>query len=109
MRDLVIETHSLQKQYGRTSAVDGLEMRVERGSVYGFLGRNGAGKTTTLRMLAGLQQATSGAAHVLGMEAKRDQISILQRPGFVIDTTLLPSMTGKDLLRFNRGFFPKWQ
>src|SRR5580698_829461 len=109
MSELVVETHALTKRYGSLAAVDALEMRVERGSIYGFLGRNGAGKTTTLRMLAGLQQATSGSATVLGLEAKRNQLDILRRTGFVIDTTLIPSMTGKDLVRFNRGFFPQWQ
>jgi ABC-2 type transport system ATP-binding protein len=108
MSELVVETHELTKRYGSLAAVDGLEMRVERGSVYGFIGRNGAGKTTTLRMLAGLSAATSGSARVLGMEAGRDQIAILERTGFVIDTMLLPWMTGKDLVRFNSGFFPRW-
>ncbi len=108
MSELVVETHALTKRYGSLAAVDGLEMRVEQGSVYGFLGRNGAGKTTTLRMLAGLSKATSGTARVLGMEAGRDQLAVLERTGFVIDMTLLPSMTGKDLVRFNRGFFPRW-
>jgi ABC-type multidrug transport system ATPase subunit len=109
MSELVVETHALTKRYGSLAAVDGLDMRVERGSVYGFLGRNGAGKTTTLRMLAGLAKATSGTARVLGMEAGRDQLAVLERTGFVIDMTLLPSMTGKDLVRFNRGFFPQWR
>ncbi len=68
MSDLVIETHSLHKQYGSTHAVDGLEMHVPRGSVYGFLGRNGAGKTTTIRLLAGLIQPTGGHARVLDLD-----------------------------------------
>jgi ABC-2 type transport system ATP-binding protein len=109
MSEFVVETRGLTKIYGRLAAVDGLNMRVERGSIYGFIGRNGAGKTTTLRMLAGLTKASSGTARVLGMEARRDQIGILERTGFVIDTILLPWMTGRDLVRFNRGFFPAWQ
>jgi ABC-2 type transport system ATP-binding protein len=109
MSEYVVETRALTKRYGSLTAVDGLEMRVERGSVYGFLGRNGAGKTTTLRMLAGLQQASSGTARVVGLEAGRDQTEILRRTGFVIDSTLFPSMTGNDLVRFNRGFFSQWQ
>jgi ABC-2 type transport system ATP-binding protein len=108
MSNLVIETHSLHKQYGHTQAVDGLEMRVPRGSVYGFLGRNGAGKTTTIRLLAGLIQPTAGQARVLGLEPRTDRIAILQRTSFVIDRVLLPSMTGDDLVRFNRSFFPRW-
>ena len=67
MSELVVETRSLAKRYDgyrnkSVTAVDGLNMRVERGSIYGFLGRNGAGKTTTIRMLAGLAKATSGSA-----------------------------------------------
>jgi ABC-2 type transport system ATP-binding protein len=108
MSDLVIETHSLQKQYGRTHAVDGLEMHVPRGSVYGFLGRNGAGKTTTIRLLAGLVQPSGGHARVLDLDPRTDRIAILERTSFVIDKMLLPSMTGNELVRFNRGFFPRW-
>jgi ABC-2 type transport system ATP-binding protein len=108
MSDLVIETHSLQKQYGNTRAVDGLEMHVPRGSVYGFLGRNGAGKTTTIRLLAGLIEPGAGNARVLDLDPRTDRIAVLERTSFVIDKMLLPSMTGNDLVRFNRGFFPRW-
>jgi ABC-type multidrug transport system ATPase subunit len=108
MTDLAIQTHALTKHYGSLAALDRVNMHVEPGSIYGFLGRNGAGKTTALRILAGLAPATSGSAHVLGLEAGRDNIAILLRTGFVIDKMLLPYMTGRDLLRFNRGFFPTW-
>ena len=113
MSELVVETRSLVKRYGGSgrgavAAVDGLNMRVERGSIYGFLGRNGAGKTTTIRVLAGLAKATGGSAHVLGLDAARDPVAILERTGFVIDKMLLPSMNGNDLVRFNRGFFPRF-
>jgi len=109
MSDLIVEAQALTKRYGSLAAVDGLNMRVEQGAIYGLIGRNGAGKTTALRILAGLIQATSGTARVLGMEVQRDQTAILKRTGFVIDPVLLPWMTGKDLLRFNRGFFPHWR
>jgi ABC-2 type transport system ATP-binding protein len=113
MSELVVETRSLVKRYGGPgsrpiAAVDGLNMRVERGSIYGFLGRNGTGKTTTLRVLAGLAKATSGSARVLGRDPSQDSVAILERTGFVIDKMLLPSMNGNDLIRFNRGFFPGW-
>jgi ABC-2 type transport system ATP-binding protein len=106
MTDLAIQTNALTKHYGSLAALDRVNMHVERGSIYGFLGRNGAGKTTTIRILAGLAPATSGSAQVLGFEAGRDSIAILQRTGFVIDKMLLPYMTGRQLLRFNQGFFP---
>src|SRR5216684_2378962 len=63
----VVETHSLSKKFGSGAlAVDGVDMSVRRGEVYGFLGPNGAGKTTTLKMLVGLIGATSGTATVAG-------------------------------------------
>lgn len=108
MSDLAIETHALGKQYGPLAALDRVHLHVERGSIYGFLGRNGAGKTTAIRIMAGLAQPTSGTARVLGFEAGRDRIAILERTGFVIDKMLLPYMTGRELVRFNKGFFPAW-
>ena len=108
MSDLAIETHALTKHYGTLAALERVTMHVERGSIYGFLGRNGAGKTTAIRILAGLAEPTSGAARVLGFEAGPDRVAILQRTGFVIEKILLPYMTGRELLRFNRGFFPGW-
>lgn len=108
MSDLAIETYALTKHYGSLAALERVTMHVERGSIYGFLGRNGAGKTTAIRILAGLAEPTSGAARVLGFEAGPDRVAILQRTGFVIEKMLLPYMTGRELLRFNRGFFPAW-
>jgi ABC-2 type transport system ATP-binding protein len=106
--ELAIETHALSKQFGPLVALSRVNMHVERGSIYGFLGRNGAGKTTAIRILAGLSPATSGNARVLGLEAGRDCIAILERTGFVIEKMLFPYMTGRELLRFNKGFFPAW-
>jgi ABC-2 type transport system ATP-binding protein len=108
MNDLAIETHSLHKHYGDIHAVDGLDMHVPSGAVYGFLGRNGAGKTTTIRLLAGLAHASGGEMRVLGLDPRTDSPAILERTGLVVDKMLLPSMTGNDLVRFNRGFFPRW-
>jgi ABC-2 type transport system ATP-binding protein len=108
MNDLAIETHALHKHYGDVHAVDGLDLHVPRGAVYGFLGRNGAGKTTTIRMLAGLAHPSGGQMRVLGLDPRTDSVAILERTGLVIDKMLIPSMTGNDLVRFNRGFFPLW-
>jgi ABC-2 type transport system ATP-binding protein len=108
MSDLAIETNALHKSYGHLRAVDGVDLRVPRGAVYGFLGRNGAGKTTTIRMLAGLAHSTSGELRVLDLDPMKDRVAMLSRAGFTIDRTLIPSMTGSDLVRFNRGFFPDW-
>lgn len=108
MSDLAIETQSMHKHYGTLHAVKGLDLHVPAGSIYGFMGRNGAGKTTTIRLLAGLVRATSGQVRVLGLDPQVDRVAMLGRTGFVIDKMLLPSMTGEDMVRFNRGFFPRW-
>uniref|UniRef100_A0A7V4XRS1 ABC transporter ATP-binding protein n=1 Tax=Acidobacterium capsulatum TaxID=33075 RepID=A0A7V4XRS1_9BACT len=112
MTELAVHTQSLSKHYRTlrsvTRAVDGLTMQVPRGSIYGFLGRNGAGKTTALRMLAGLARPTAGSAVVLGLDPQRETVAVLHRTGFVIEKTLFPAMTGEELLRFQRGFFPGW-
>ncbi|MFE0022812.1 ABC transporter ATP-binding protein [Amycolatopsis sp. NPDC059021] len=63
-----VETHGLTKRYGASTAVDGLDISVRAGEVYGFLGPNGAGKTTTLRMLLGLIRPTAGTLRLLGRE-----------------------------------------
>ena len=63
---LAIKTTGLTKRYDGVPAVDGLDLRVERGELYGFLGPNGAGKTTTIRMALGLIHPTSGEVEVLG-------------------------------------------
>ena len=68
MYSLAIETHGLVKRFGHRPAVDGIDLAVPRGSVFGFLGPNGSGKTTTIRLLLGLATANSGDISVLGKE-----------------------------------------
>lgn len=109
MSDYAITTSGLTKIYGETRAVDGLDLHVPRGSIYGFLGRNGAGKTTTIRMLMGLARPASGAASILGLNWPLDGLAILSRTGYVAEKKLLfDSMTGNELARFNRPYFPRW-
>jgi daunorubicin resistance ABC transporter ATP-binding subunit len=72
MSDLAIETHGLAKIYGETRAVDGVDLAIARGGVYGFLGPNGAGKTTTIRMLATLIAPDAGGGTVLGHDIVRE-------------------------------------
>ncbi len=70
--DLAVEAHGLVKHFGTTKAVDGIDLAVRAGSVYGILGPNGAGKTTLVRMLATLLRPDAGAATVLGRDVVRD-------------------------------------
>lgn len=110
MSEAAIVTDGLTKVYGKLRAVDGLELRVPAGSVYGFLGRNGAGKTTTMRVLLGLARATSGSARVLGLEVGRDQVAILERTAFVSERKVLYDyLTPAEIVYFTAGFYPQWQ
>ncbi len=99
-----IETHELTKAYGEVRALDGIDLQVAEGSIFGFLGPNGAGKTTTLRILTGLARPTSGEARVLGQlvgpGATSGDVGFLPDvPGFY------PWMTAEELLRFVGGLF----
>jgi len=95
----VIETRGLSKRYARdVLAVDGLELRVRQGEVYGFLGPNGAGKTTTLRMLSGLLHPTSGSATVVGQPPGSP--AGLAKLGAMVETpAFYPYLSGRDNLR----------
>ncbi|HEX6290708.1 MAG TPA: ABC transporter ATP-binding protein [Herpetosiphonaceae bacterium] len=80
-----IETANLTKRYGRTLALDDLNLRVPPGTIYGFVGPNGAGKTTTLRMLAGLLEPSSGEIRLLGQRLDRDGRASQRLIGYMPD------------------------
>ena len=95
----VIEVRGLVKTFGRTTALDGLDLSVREGEVHGFLGPNGAGKSTTIRVLLGLLRADSGAASVLGMDPWRDATELHRRLAYVPgDVVLWPSLTGGEVV-----------
>jgi ABC-2 type transport system ATP-binding protein len=92
----VIDTSGLTKTYGATPAVVDLDLRIERGEVFGFLGPNGAGKTTTIRMLLALQRPTAGRAAVHGLDPLRDGVEIHRRTGYLPgDLELYPRLTAR--------------
>jgi len=108
----VIETQDLRKTFGKQSAVDGLNLRVPRGSIYGFLGKNGAGKTTTIELLLNIVRPSGGRASVFGIPVTdlARSTEIRQRVGFVSeDKGLYPYMTVGQMIRFTRPFFPGWR
>ncbi|MCX2969740.1 MULTISPECIES: ABC transporter ATP-binding protein [Streptomyces] len=99
-----VEARGLSKRYrGGQLAVDGLDLRVPRGSVFGFLGPNGSGKTTTIRMLLGLIEPTAGTAALLGRPMPRDARRVLPAVGALIEgPALYGFLTGRDnLARFD--------
>ncbi|SDI43599.1 ABC transporter ATP-binding protein [Nonomuraea jiangxiensis] len=107
-----IAVSGLVKTYGRTRALDGLDLTVAAGEVHGFLGPNGAGKSTTIRVLLGLIRATSGSARLLGGDPWADAVTLHRRLAYVPgDVELWPNLTGGeaiDLLgRLRGGLDPK--
>lgn len=102
-----ITVSGLHKAFGRTRALDGLDLTVETGEVHGFLGPNGSGKSTTIRVLLGLLRADSGAARVLGQDPWADAVALHRRLAYVPgDVELWPGLTGGeaiDLLARLRG------
>ncbi|MBK9100233.1 MAG: ABC transporter ATP-binding protein [Austwickia sp.] len=96
-----IEVESLVKTYDGHRVLDGVDLSVASGSVFGFLGRNGAGKTTTLRILLGLARPDGGSARVLGRDVTRAGVDLRAEIGFLPDVPgFYPWMTGAEFLRF---------
>ncbi len=94
-----ITISGLVKTFGRTRALDGLDLTVRSGEVLGFLGPNGSGKTTTLRCLLGLLRPDAGEASVLGMDPWRDAVALHRRLAYVPgDVSLWPNLTGGEVI-----------
>ncbi|HEY7401022.1 MAG TPA: ABC transporter ATP-binding protein [Actinomycetota bacterium] len=112
----VIEVEGLRKEYrrlrgGRTVAVDGLDLEVPEGGVYGFLGPNGAGKTTTIRCLLGLVRPTAGRLRLLGAEVPGGLPTTIARVGSIVEApALFPRFSGRrnlELLGRLQGIGPR--
>ena len=99
MSEIVIETKQLTKQYGTQKSVAKLNIHVQRGRIYGLLGRNGAGKTTTMKMLLGLTQPTSGKVSIWGKSLSGNEKKLLPRIGSLIESPgFYPNLTGTENL-----------
>ena len=94
-----IDVTGLVKSFGRTRALDGMDLSVAPGEVHGFLGPNGAGKTTTLRVLLGLLRADAGTARLLGGDPWRDATALHRRIAYLPgDVTLWPNLSGGEVI-----------
>jgi len=103
MTDRAIETHDLTKRYGDETAVEGLELAIPAGSVYGFLGPNGAGKTTTMRMLTTLTEPSGGTATVAGVDVT-DRDAVVADIGYLPEEPPLHAeLTAREQLRYMAG------
>jgi ABC-2 type transport system ATP-binding protein len=95
-----VETHGLTKRFGSNVAVNGVELRVPRGSAFGYLGPNGAGKTTLIRTLLGLTGANGGTMSLLGIPVPAERSRALASVGAIVDEPRFhPHLTGRDNLR----------
>ena len=97
----MIRLTNLTKRYGTFTAVDGIDLEVPSGELFGFLGPNGAGKTTTLRMIAGILKPTSGVVEIGGDDLERKPRKAKTRMGFIPDRPFVyDKLTGAEFLRF---------
>lgn len=101
MPPLAIRTRGLTRRFGEFTAVDGIDLEVPEGSLYGFLGPNGAGKSTTIACLTGLLSPTGGSIEILGRDFERHEVDVKRRVGVVPeDLALFDRLTGAENLAF---------
>ncbi|MGN6770000.1 MAG: ABC transporter ATP-binding protein [Rhizobiaceae bacterium] len=97
----VVEANGLTKRYGSTVAVNGLDLRIEAGEVFGLLGPNGSGKTTTILMLLGLTEPSSGTVRVFGHDPLRDPLAVKREVGYMPDAVgFYDQLTARENLRY---------
>ena len=102
--ETVIEARGLVKDFGRTRALDGLDLSVAPGEVHGFLGPNGAGKSTTLRILLGLIRPTAGTVRVFGIDPWTDPVAVHRDVAYVPgDVSLWPNLSGGEVIDLLTG------
>jgi len=105
----LLEARGLKRHYGNVPAVDGVDLNVRSGEIYGFLGINGAGKTTTIRILMGIIAAEAGSMRLLGETKRRTTIKQKRQIGYVSqEQNFYPWMTCRGLGRFVGSFYPTW-
>jgi ABC-2 type transport system ATP-binding protein len=102
----VIDTQELTKTYKGVNALQGLNLKVPKNSIFGFLGPNGAGKSTTIKMLLGLTRPTSGKALIFGKDITRESLPVRRKVGYLAqDPRYYEHMTARQTLRYTARFF----
>ena len=103
---IAVEAHGLTRRFGHVIAVDGAELSIPRGRIYGFLGPNGSGKSTTLRMLCGLLKPTSGTIRVLGLDIPKQSESLRVLMGYMTQRfSLWEDLTARENLEFMANIY----
>lgn len=99
--EYILETHNLEKRYKNFKAISNLNMNVEKGSIYGLIGKNGAGKTTLIRLICGLQKPTNGSYSIYGISNENKKIiEVRKRIGAIIETpSIYLDMTAEENLK----------
>lgn len=109
MADPILDARGLVKRYGRVQALEGLDLSVGHGEVYGFLGKNGAGKSTTIRILMGITQPDGGQVSLFGQVARGGHVKLREKIGYVAqEQTFYGWMEARRLGKFVGSFFPTW-
>ncbi|MDP7511681.1 MAG: ABC transporter ATP-binding protein [Dehalococcoidia bacterium] len=97
----VIQADNLTKYYGKSRGIEGLNLEVQEGEIFGFLGPNGAGKSTTIRLAMDFIRPTGGSIHVLGLDARRDVCEVHRRTGYLPgELTMYDRLTGEEMLSY---------
>lgn len=105
----ILHTQALSRHFGRTVALDRVQLDVTEGSVYALVGANGAGKTTLIKILMNIFQPSSGCAQVLGIDSCKLAGKAFTRIGYVSENQEMPDwMTAGDMLAYWRNFYPTW-
>ncbi len=99
MRNVSIENNGFNEKFGKFTALNGVNIEVNKGEIFGFIGPNGAGKSTTIRVLLGILKATDGEAKIFGKDAWKDAVEIHKRIAYVPgDVNLWPNLTGGEVI-----------
>ena len=102
----MLQIQNLVKKFGSFTAVDGINLQVKSGELYGFLGQNGAGKTTTIKMITGIYAPTSGSIKINGLDITKNPLEAKMLIGYVPDQPFLyDKLTGREFLYFSGGLY----
>jgi len=106
---VILQTHDLRRRFGRTDALNGVDLTIEEGSVFGLVGPNGAGKTTLVKTLMNIIEPSRGRAEVLGTDSRRLGPAEFQQIGYVSENQEMPEwMTVEYLMKYLEPFYPRW-